>query len=510
MELNVIRLEGNAEGEEFYDYCDEMGILLITGWCCCDSWQRWNDWGEEEVKIGNKSVISQIRKLIHHPSVIIFILGSDRAPTRGIEPEWREIFAKEKWPNEILSSAHVEKDPSQITGVKMSGPYSWVPPHYFYCEEAKNNIHGGAWGFLTEGGPGENPLRRGSVERVFREENLYNYTSESWRYHCGKKNGQFDNLNKLIKPITERYGEIKDFDDFQRKSSISVYEGHRAMFEAYSSNKYNSTGVIQWMLNNAFPSNIWHLYDYFLAPTPAYFATKKAGERIHPSYNYADSYIYLLNNYYEDYKGNFILNVYIMNLENELLFNKTYKYNSIEGDGIIKVDKLEHDDYEGIFIIQFEYSFDYKGENYFYTNTYWVKNEMDAINWEGRTFYNIEITKYADFTSLQDLPDTNISVSIIEKNNGDGKNKKNHYKFKVLNDGDAFALVLELRLYSVNKEKKERELITPIFWNDNYFSLRKGESFDVIADYDNRKSNDLLLEIVGWNCNYEFDFKADN
>ena len=124
MELNVIRLEGNSEGEEFYDYCDKLGILIITGWCCCDSWQRWEDWSEEEIKIGNNYLISQIRKLSHHPSVIIFILGSDMSPKNGIEPQWREILEKEKWPNEILSSAHTEEEESQITGVKMTGPYS--------------------------------------------------------------------------------------------------------------------------------------------------------------------------------------------------------------------------------------------------------------------------------------------------------------------------------------------------------------------------------------------------
>jgi len=30
-----------------------------------------------------------------------------------------------------------------------------------------------------------------------------------------------------------------------------TYDGQRAMFEAYARNKYTSTGVIQWMLNNA-------------------------------------------------------------------------------------------------------------------------------------------------------------------------------------------------------------------------------------------------------------------
>ena len=197
MELNVIRLEGNSEGEEFYDYCDELGILLISGWCCCDAWQRWKDWGEENKMVGNRSVITQIRKLSIHPSVFIFILGSDKEPTNGIEEDWREIFAREKWPNEILSSAHHDSHPEERkwpTGVKMSGPYSWVPPNYFYLEGARTKNYGGAYSFTTEGGPGENPLRRGSFERIYNDENRYNYTSESWDYHCGKKGGEFDNL----------------------------------------------------------------------------------------------------------------------------------------------------------------------------------------------------------------------------------------------------------------------------------------------------------------------------
>ena len=60
-----------------------------------------------------------------------------------------------------------------------------------------------------------------------------------------------------------------------------TYDGQRAMFEAYGRNKYNSTGVIQWMLDNAWPSLIWHLYDYYLVPAGGYFGTKKACERLH-------------------------------------------------------------------------------------------------------------------------------------------------------------------------------------------------------------------------------------
>src|SRR2546427_10320426 len=67
-----------------------------------------------------------------------------------------------------------------------------------------------------------------------------------------------------------------------------TYDGQRAMFEAYARNKYTSTGVIQWMLNNAWPSLIWHLYDYYLKPAGGYFGTKKACEPVHPQYSYDD------------------------------------------------------------------------------------------------------------------------------------------------------------------------------------------------------------------------------
>ena len=84
MGLNTIRLEGKSEGEEFYEYCEQMGILIISGWNCGDAWQRWKNWDENVNNLSDKSVISQIRKLSHHPSVIIFILGSDYNPPNVI------------------------------------------------------------------------------------------------------------------------------------------------------------------------------------------------------------------------------------------------------------------------------------------------------------------------------------------------------------------------------------------------------------------------------------------
>src|SRR5262249_12512899 len=77
----------------------------------------------------------------------------------------------------------------------------------------------------------------------------------------------------------------------------------------YARNQFTSTGVIQWMLNNAWPSMIWHLYDYYLRPGGGYFGTKKACEPVHVQYSYDDRSIVVVNNTAERVAGTVQVNV---------------------------------------------------------------------------------------------------------------------------------------------------------------------------------------------------------
>ena len=69
-----------------------------------------------------------------------------------------------------------------------------------------------------------------------------------------------------------------NLEDYVRKAQLIAYDNERAMFEAYGRNKYKATGVIKWMLNNAWPSLAWHLYDYYLEAGSGYYGTKKSLE----------------------------------------------------------------------------------------------------------------------------------------------------------------------------------------------------------------------------------------
>src|SRR5947207_7320522 len=124
---------------------------------------------------------------------------------------------------------------------------------------------------------------------------------EYWNFHAGGE--RFSTIDIFRRGMDERYGKPDSLPDFLRKSEAMAYEGERAMFESYARNKYTSTGVIQWMLNNAWPSMIWHLYDYYLRPGGGYYGTKIACEPIHVQYSYDDRSVVVVNDTPAEVKG---------------------------------------------------------------------------------------------------------------------------------------------------------------------------------------------------------------
>ena len=488
MNLNSIRLEGKFEHNEFYSYCDKYGILIISGFNCADAWQRWDLWDDFTINLSNKIIKSLIKKLNKHPCVLTFILGSDFPPLKDIEITWREIFKNENWENDILSSATNKNE----TGVKMSGPYSWVPPNYFLCDTEKK--YGGAWGFLTEGGPGENPLRYGSINLVFNKSDLIKipYNNSVWEYHCGNSNN-FNNLNKFFKPLNLRYGNLINFDDFLKKSAASVFENHKSMFESFNIKKYESSGIIHWMLNNAWPSNIWHLYDYFLTPTPSYFAVKKANQQLNLVYNYFDFGIYLVNNFYIVFNGNFSVKIEVFYQNGfDVYSNKSFPIgNIIEEDTVFKIDDLKCDlEYFFLNLVLFNQN------EIISKNIYWLSKNMDEMNYTKSTFYNVEVTKYANLTFLNDLNIVKINTKIISFNS---KNDEREIKILFENNNNCVAFLIELRLIKENNN----ENVVPVFYSDNYFSLFKNENIEITINYNIKDANNknTRIEVRGWNIN---------
>ena len=154
MGLNTIRLEGKLEAEPFFDITDREGILVMPGWCCCDHWEKWEKWDAEDLPVATASLRDQILRLRGRASVFTWLNGSDGPPPPNVERAYLDVLKELGFPNPVVSSATEKKtEVSGESGMKMRGPYEWVPPLYWYTDTKL----GGPHGFATEIGPGPAP-----------------------------------------------------------------------------------------------------------------------------------------------------------------------------------------------------------------------------------------------------------------------------------------------------------------------------------------------------------------
>jgi len=483
MNLNTIRLEGKLEDKHFFDYCDEQGILILAGWCCCDHWERWRNWDKEDTIIATQSLKDQIQRLRTHPCMLAWLNGSDNPPPPQVEQKYLKVLSDLDWPNPVISNATEQAaEFSGPSGMKMRGPYEYVPPVYWYIDKT----HGGAYGFNTETSPGPAIPPLESLELFLPPDHLWP-VDEFWNFHAG--GGEFSNLNVFTQALTERYGLAKNVADYVMKAQAAVYESHRAMFEAFSRNKYQSTGIIQWMLNNAWPSMIWHLYDFYLRLGGSYFGTKKACEPLHVQYSYDDRSIYVINSGMQTYPA-MKLKASLYNLDLTEKFTNTQTV-QVPSDGTLRVFTLP--DIADLSVTYFlNLSLYDQAGKLVSTNFYWLSTQPDILNDSLSTWYYTPQKAYANYKALQMLPKAEIhATSQTDRKDGDEITT-----ITITNASEHLAFFLRLKL----TKGAGGDEILPVLWDDNYISLMPGEQRQIKAMYAVKNLNDknAVLEIEEW------------
>lgn len=467
MGLNTIRLEGRMDREEFFDKTDRMGLLVMPGWTCCDAWERWDVWTPETRNIAAASMTDQANRLRNHASVFVFLYGSDGPPPADVETMYLNILKDREWPNPSVSSA--SQTPTSITGksgVKMTGPYEYVPPVYWLADKEA----GGAHGYNTETSPGPAIPTIESLKKFIPADHLWPI-DDVWNYHAGLE--RFTTINVFLQGLNERYGTATSLEDFERKSQAITYDGERAMFEAYGRNKYTSTGVIQWMLNNGWPSLIWHLYDYYLVPAGGYFGTKKANEIVHVQYSYDDNSVAVVNGKYEPVKNlKVTAKIYDINAKEKASKEATI---DLASDSSTKAfDLPAPDDLSTTYFLKLQLR-DGAGK-VVSDNFYWLSRKADTLDWKNKqdTVYTPQ-AQFGDLKGLNSLPQVKLDIkSAAGRHDGHGITQ-----VTIKNPTGSIAFMVHPRL-TVGKGGDD---LTPVFWEDNYFSLLPGEERTVKATY---------------------------
>lgn len=469
MGLNTIRLEGKLVDDYFFELADREGIMVIAGWNCGDVWEKWDKWTSETVEVATRSLEDQLLRLRRHPSIIMWMNGSDFHPPEEIERRYLAIEEKVGWNRPIVSSATAA--PSSVsgpTGVRMPGPYDYVPPNYWY--EATHL--GGAKGFLTEEGPGPSLPLKEELLRFIPEDKLWPINSV-WDFHCGL--GSFHDISRFYRALENRYGPPRDVDDFLWKAQLSMYETERAMFEAFVRNRYSSTGVIHWMLNNSWPSLIWHLYSYYLIGNASYYAVKKALEPIHVQYCYDDDSVIVVNRTGVPY-DNLTVEAKIYDGVFNQLESLTQKI-SVGGDANVQAFKIDKEKY-GVEIVFLNLALKDATGTDVSSNFYWLPRGKDILDYPKTQFYHTPIKEFVDLKSMQRVGKVELSFDYTLKTKGSWT----ELSISISNPTDKAAILTRIRLV----DALTRGELSPVYYSENFVSLSPREKIVVTAKIETR------------------------
>jgi exo-1,4-beta-D-glucosaminidase len=467
MNLNTLRMEAPRGSDYLFQRCDEEGILLMVGWCCCSAWERWKSWTPRTGDIAEQSWRDQILHLRNHPSIFTWLYGSDNFPPEAVEKRYLKVL--DEYDNTRPSESSATQSPSVIaglTGVYM-GPYpkvyAYETPTYWYTKLE----------FNTEAGPtGEQIPPMETMRMMMPEKDLWPM-SASWDLR----------LHKAFYPIARaafesRYGKPTGVEEYSMKSQVFQNESVKSMFEAFAGNKYRSSGIIYWMYNSAWPKMYWQLYDYFFMPNGGFYGAKTACEPLHIQYCYDDKSVKIVNCFYNEFKG-LTATVKIYDFDMNLVSSDSVIADvaSDESEKVFSIDAPK--DITKVYFLKLQLR-DGSGKQ-LSSNFYWLCSDGD---------------EKADFTDLNRLPKTDIEVSVspLQK---DGN--KCSVTVTLANPGNSLAFAVNPKILKL----ADHQPVLPIEWDDNYFSLLPQEKrvIQVVFDLKDLNGDTPLLKVDGWNIN---------
>src|SRR5579872_102785 len=261
------------------------------------------------------------------------------------------------------------------------------------------------------------------------------------------------------------------------------------MYEAYSRNKYKATGVIQWMLNNAWPSMIWHLYDYYLRPGGGYFGAKRAMEALHPIYGYDDHSIWVVSSQYTEAKDlKLITKIYNLDMSEKFSHEDKLDAPPDSTAKILPLPQIEGLSPTYFLLLRLEDS----AGKLVGSNFYWLSTKPETIDWSKSTWWMTPTESFADFTALSQLPKVKLKVTEHTERQGDDSITR----VVVENPSKSLAFFVRLKLDDAKGEE-----ILPVVWEDNYISLLPGEKRELTATYRTTglEGKTPAIEAIGWN-----------
>ncbi|NVO19253.1 MAG: beta-glycosidase [Bacteroidetes bacterium] len=475
MNLNLIRVWGGSitERPEFYDACDQNGILVMQDlWVTGDCNGAWNDPMKKDSRDQRRkypddhnlfisSAIDQVLMLRNHPSLCFWCGGNEFHPPADIDTVLQHFVFPTYDPSRVYVNSSFSRDLTlKLPMMAGDGPYGIQEPEWFYFPQANP--------FNPEMGSVGLPEIESLKEILPEKEWIPPFISEqipNWRYHRFASYGDH----------TERYGPVKSLEEYCSEAQLANYLQYKSFLEGETSRMFETyTGVVIWRTQNPWTALGGQMYDWFLAQNACFYGLKSACEPVHIQLNLDDS------------------TIAVTNTTPEKLRRYSYSIKSFEADGklisqeegVVDIDKQSVKEIcrlpvplaiGNLFFLSLELK-DPAGKP--------VSHNLLWLNKKGK-----------DYSELRKLPNS-VIVGQAKIETGQGKSR---IQLTLTNNGGHISFFNRLLL----KDLKTGKRILPAFYSDNYVSLLPGATRFLTIEFASDENLEPVLELNGWNTGFQ-------
>jgi beta-mannosidase len=492
--FNLLRVWGGGlfETDDFYELCDEYGILV---------WQEFLsnlDFSGIDKKNFYEAIHDVVLRIRNHPSLTFYCGGNEFDPD---DVKSKEII-------DSIESLLKELDPDRE--FHRASPYKgddhyWAVWHGLkpYTDYRKVRP------FRSEAGINTFPVLE-NYKKFTPVDKLWPLDKFYIEYR-GSMQQSLDHINRLSR-YTNEFGIPQSIEEFIRNSQYYQCIGNEFNIEFCRSHKFRNSGILIWQYNDIWPCISWSLVDWYGTPKPGYYFVKRAFRPLHISADYekylwnagevfkAD--IFILNDLYDTLPSH-QYEVSILDINGNVLDTQTGII-SIPANSSQKVDS-----------IAWNIPDNFVGKTIFLS----VRLRDKESNLISESLYSIAIRKNLDlvsnaltpspedpnafaeyieiFSEMNQMPKIKPEVKLSYKKVKIGKDSTGYLRIMVENKSSN--LLFYTRIYIDDETDK-----FSVFYDDNYINLLPGEKKETEAKI--KLKNNLnapinsSVKISGWNC----------
>ncbi|MGQ9880681.1 MAG: beta-mannosidase [Armatimonadota bacterium] len=296
--MNMLRVWGGgiSESPEFYNACDEMGILVWQDFMF--SCAAYPDDDEDFVREVRREAEAMVKQLRNHPSIALWC-GNNEDQWIDSMIHWNEpdfpFFGRRIY-EEVLPEVCARHDPSRLywqgspwggddaNSDKAGDKHNWqvwagmIYPRTSREEPRSNPTPEGVsyrhyahdkGRFISEFGIHGAPALR-TLQRNIPPDQFF-YDSEAMLYRI-----KDPDTSRKERMFEAHVWQPRDMQEFTILSQMVQAEGLKFGIEHYRRRKFECSGALFWQLNDCWPGISWSAIDYYLNPKGAYHYVARA------------------------------------------------------------------------------------------------------------------------------------------------------------------------------------------------------------------------------------------